>query len=199
MSEQRLADLVEALRGNPAVDIDGTIYTLPPRTALEWAAALLDGGQDAIVPGLLDPDDATALYDRVLDEYDDLDLDVLEAAGLWLLEEVAQRPWWEARRALLAALDSWSVFDAWCIHACNGLDATTLPLGRFCNLLVRFYELHLSEDDVEQWRASFSAPPPGVDLGAREEWSDEAVAADTTAAMGEWAAMQAQFGSASPD
>jgi hypothetical protein len=199
VSERRLAELVEALRGGElAVDIDGEVYRLPPRSALDWAAALLDAGPDAIVPGLLAPADAEALYDRLLDEYDPLDLVVAEEAGLWLLEQAAHRPWWEARRALLNALDSWQVFDAWCTHEC-GLDATALPLARFCNLSVRFVELHLSVDARESWRASFTAPPADARLEDRPEWSDEAMAADTEAAMGQWESMAATVGSASPE
>jgi hypothetical protein len=200
MSEQRLADLVEALRGDQVgVDIDDVVYRLPQRTVLEWAGALLDSAPDAIVPGLLDPTDAEALYDRLMDEYEPLDIGVCEDAGLWLLEQVAHRPWWEARRAILHALDMWEAFDAWCTHACNGLDATTLPVGRFCNLVVRYLELHIPEDNREMWRAGFAAPPAGVDLGQRPEWSDEAIAADSEAAMDDWAGMVAAVGSASPD
>ena len=199
MSTRRLADLVEALRGEVGIDLDGVTYTLPAHTALDWAAALLDPAPDAIVPGLLDPADATALYDRLLDEYDPLELAVVEDAGLWLVEQVAARPWWEARRAVLHALDNWATFDAWCIHACGGTDATTLTLARFCNLSVRFMELHLPEDERESWRVSFAAPPPGVDLGDREEWDDAAIAADTEAAMGQWAAMVGAVGTADPD
>src|SRR4051812_10559363 len=199
MSERRLAELVEALRsGEHGVQIEDVTYRLPARTVLEWATALLDSAPDAILPGLLDPTDAAQLYDRLLDEDEPLDLSVVEEAGLWLLEQVARRPWWETRRALLTALDNWPAFDAWCTHECH-LDPAALPLDRFCNLLVRYVELHLPADAREQWQASFSAPPPGVDLDTRPEWAEDAMAADTEAAMGQWEAMLGAVGGASPE
>src|SRR4051794_29934227 len=109
MSERRLAELVEALRGEVGVDIDDVVYRLPARSVLDWAQALLDSAPDAIVPGLLTDDDAAALYGRLLDEDDPLHLGICEQAGLWLLEQAAARPWWEARRALLSMLDNWPV------------------------------------------------------------------------------------------
>jgi hypothetical protein len=199
MSGQRLTELVEALRGEIAVEIDEVTYRLPPRTVLEWAAALLSSEPDAIIPGLLGDNDARGLYDRLLDEYDPLSLDVVEEAGLWLLEQVAARPWWEARRALLHALDGWEHFDAWCTHECNGLDPATLPLPRFCNLVVRYLELHMEPERREQWRMTFAAPPVGADLAARPEWQDDAMAADSEAAMADWGSVLATIGSASPD
>lgn len=199
MSAQRLTELVEALRGEVAFEIEGRRYAMPTRGPLEWAGALLDPAPDAIVPGLLDPEAAAALYDRLMDDYDPLGLDVVEDAGLWVLEQLTGRPWWEARRALLTALDSWAVFDAWCLHECAGTDPATLPLGRFCNLLVRFMELHLSEEGRDAWRASFASPPNAEALADRPEWSEEAMASDTEAFADEWASMAAAFGSASPD
>lgn len=202
MTGQRLPDLVEALREGTTgtgVDIDGVVYRLPPLTPLDWAAALLDNAPDAILPGLLAPADAQGLYARLLDVYDDLTLTVMEEAGLWLLEQAAARPWWEARRALLAAVSNWSSFDAWCTHECAGLDPTTLTLARFCNLVVRWVLLHTPEEDQDAWELSFTSPPPSADLGSRPEWADDAVAADTEAVMDQWAGLVAAAGAASPD
>lgn len=199
MSSRRLADLVEALRGEVAVVIEGTRYAVPDRGPLEWAGALLDSAPDAIIPGLLDPADAAALYDRLMDEFDPLGLDVVEDAGLWVLEQVTGRPWWEARRALLTALDSWPTFDAWCLHECAGADPAGLPLRRLLNLLIRFMELHLPEEGRDAWRASLAAPPGADALAGREEWAEDAMAADSAAAMAAWESMSASFGSASPD
>lgn len=189
MSRGGRRELLDTLRGRIEFELDGRHFVVPEHPVLTWMSATLEAHPDAVVPGLLAEPDARHLYDRLLDYEAPLDLAVCERVGLWVLEEASGRPWWEAQRALMWALDAWNVFDAWC-RAEAQVDPLTLPLRSFCSLFVRFAMIATGEEN-EAWRTSFEAPPLGSaeSMESRPEWEDEAVEGDFADAFDSFAAL----------
>ena len=169
-----LAELADTLGGTgPTFAIDGRQFTVPARPLADWLRALDDPSPESLVPGLLDVDDQAHLYDRLLDEYDPLDHDVLERAGQWLLEETTGRSWWEVRRLVATAAAAWNAFDGWCIE--QQLDPAGLTLRRLCTAVVRFMINALPTAAArEEWLSGLQLPPTPDALADRPEWSAEA-------------------------
>lgn len=189
MSAGARRDLLDALKGATAFELDGRTFTVPQRSVLEWMDAIAGGEFDAVVPGLLAEEDARYLYDRLLDEDNPLALSVVESIGLWVTEAVANRPWWEVHRALLWSLDAWRVFEPWCVAEGVG-DPLRLPLRTFCGIYVRFVMIALGEE-AEPWYDDFTRPPLGSaeTMDSRPEWAEEEVESDFSSAFGQWATL----------
>lgn len=171
------ARLRERLSGPVAFVLDGETYTLPELDAREWLLALLDPDPAAIVPGLLEPADAEALYEAVFDPYDELDFTVLGAIATQVLEDASGRPWYEARRLAVLAAQQWdNGFDGWC--ASRGVDPLVLPLDRFCNLVWRWAFSSVEHDKADELERQLTATPPGApaELERRPEWQEDAMA-----------------------
>jgi hypothetical protein len=185
----RLEELVASLRGGQPFEVEGRPLTTPDRPLLDWFAAIAEPADDTIVPGLLGPEDAEFLYDRLLDDEEPLDSEVCREAGEWVLEQVGGRPWWEVHRIVYSAVGMWNPLDAWSLQ--QGVRLLDLTLRSFCNLVVRFVVTVTDKDAAGAWMDYVTQVPPSVQLDDRPEWSDEAMGSTFLAVMAQQGAAPA--------
>lgn len=188
---QSRREILDALTGRIDFELDGRRFTVPAHPLRVWLQTNLEPYPDAIIPGLLAESDSRYLYERLLEEDEPLDVGICESIGLWVLEQLAGRPWWEVQRGLAWGLDSWNTFDAWYRQAGGG-DLLELSVRSFLNVFVRF-AIQANGEEAESWVAGFSAPPLGTaeDMEHRPEWAEEEVEADFSSAFGDFAAISA--------
>lgn len=152
-------------------------------TAADWIPAVLEDSYDAVVPGLMDPEDSDELFELVFD--DDVEVDIMDCrtAGLQVYAACAGRTWFEANRLVVIAIDSWDHFDGWCVE--KQLQPLTLPLDRFLNLVRRWLFAHTPEKEREDLVRRLEAAPAGrpEEMEALPEWSEEEMEAGFDAAM----------------
>lgn len=170
--------------------LDGEVYEL---TGSWWPLTEHLGTGERWQLGLLlditHPEDAGALYERLVDPRDDLTAAVLAPVADALVLAATGEPWWVAGRLLATAAESWAELDGTLLG--RGLDLAEVidaAPARACNLVYAW----LIEGADEKGRAKIDhklrLPPPEM-LAAptpqAAEWFAEDEGAAFAAAMGE--------------
>lgn len=155
-------DPLAVLRPVPIeVDLGGATYTVPPRWADDWLAALAADHGGGIIPGLLDDDERAEVWFRYA--AGELDDDELVAASRAVLEVAGGRPWWEVARLVQGAMQpqTWASFAG---QIFQGRPAAEMSLGELVNFI---YATALAGAADQAERSSFesqlAALPDGVD------------------------------------
>src|SRR5512147_1068908 len=141
------------------VQLGEWVYEVPALPAADWNEAMADPDGGAIIPGLLDPQDARLValdYLRGRIDADELKLAWREVIGV-----VTGRKWWIGARLVLQAVHP----EVWpTIHGRltkDGLDLGTISIGAFCDV-VWVMIMDGAKDAAERSEAKFTltTPPP---------------------------------------
>jgi hypothetical protein len=170
-------DFPGAVRRDLTIELDGEVYTVPPRTAPEWLAALATDDPMGLFPGLLaDDDDFAWVVDRLLTEPDFPDK--LTRVSRKLLGAATGRDWWVADRLVQIARVNWGVISG---HlALNGGDISRMDIATFVNAVYAWCIRNAEQDKVDDFDAKLALPPAGVD---DDEFDDEGAGDDFMAMM----------------
>lgn len=165
-----MRDPLAALRCWPIhVELAGEEYTIPAVPARAWFLSILGGEPLPIVPGMLDPDDAERLSDRIVDG--EVSLRELTLASRDALELASGWRWWEADRLIRSAGAQWKVVGG--ELALAGVDLDAQPLGAVLNTLYVLAARSLNEQQRQQLDFQISAPPPELEEEEREALAEE--------------------------
>lgn len=85
---------------------------------------------------------------------------------------VVRPPYWVGQRLLTLAVNRWPEFHGTVLLR-TGQEPLDLPLSSLLDLIYAWWVEGGSEKDVARFRQSLEAPPTGVELEGRDEWSDE--------------------------
>jgi hypothetical protein len=151
------------------VEAAGRAFTIPIRPASDWILAIADDEPiTAIFPGLLSEDG----YERVMELLADEKLDAvdLRKPAFAAVSKASGFRWWEAFNLV-----------GMCTHgplvigelALRGIDAGSVPFGRWCAALYALNLRGLDEKERQKWIGKFTFPPPLA------EAMDEAASSDS--------------------
>lgn len=177
-----LLDPVAALRcWRIDVEVAGTVYTIPPLPAAEWLTAIVEHAWGAIVPGLLDPDDAAPIDDLIA--AGSIDGGELRHAAQAALGEAAGTRWWTARHLALGVLQVPQLTGR---LLARGMNPGVVSLGAFLTAAYGSAVDGMDKSQRVKFDLDLQRPPAGVPV---DEWWDEDAAADNFyAAMGAFGA-----------
>jgi hypothetical protein len=159
-----MPDVLGSLTGEPAeLDIAGTLYEIPWRTAAEWLAVLDQGRVHSVAVKLMGPEDREnvlmALVDGELGQKD------LADASYKLMKEVTGWSWWECYRLATLPTDP-SILGRLTLA---GVRAREVSLVEWCAAVYALCTKDAKAEDVFKFDAMLAAPPPGFE----DDWEDE--------------------------
>lgn len=158
------SDLVAGLQPWPIedIEIDGTVYRVPPLPASSWLWILLEPSVSlfAIIPGLLEPNAKDHIEGLIIDgAYSHEDLEDLA----WELVSIAAgRPWWTVLYLLVNAKHPANLEAIQGQLALHGVDASRISLAAWLSAVYTIFVQHMKTEERQRFDLMLAKPMAGM-------------------------------------
>jgi hypothetical protein len=175
------ADALAALRiWAVDVELDGEVFTVPPRPAGDWFLAILDEDTPLpLIPGMMSVEAEDRIGDMLLDG--EIDTDLIVTRSRELLAVAAGRSWWEADRLIRSAAASWQIIGGELTRL--GVDLDRVSLAAALNAIYVICVRTMDEQERNKFDMELRLPPIGVEGVKAEDMYDQRAAESAFAAL----------------